>query len=1031
MSDLFDDDPRDEQPRAQRSSRSRALVITAVVLLAGFIGLTAFATFWTERLWFTSLGYQSVFSTLLWTRIGLFLVFAAVMALAVGANMMVAYRTRPLFRPSTPEQTGLDRYRDVVLPVRTWLMAGTSILIGVFAGASASSQWRSFLLWRNGTDFGVKDAYFGMDVGFFVFDLPWLHYVIDFVMAVCVVALLASAAVHYLFGGIRLQVPQDRLSPSAMAQFSVLLGFFVLAKGADYWLDRYDLLDESGSLITGMNYADENAVLPARNILTGIAIICALLFFLNVWRRTWLLSGMGLAMLVVSSILIGMIWPGIVQQFTVNPSEPDKEAPYIKANIDATREAYDIAGVETLDYTRQAALPSDDDSPSEAEAIRTRLQTQMDTQLSTTPLIDPQLVGQAFEQEQQVRAYYSVADVLDVDRYEIDGKQRALVLGVRELNQQGIDEGSRNWANLHTVYTHGNGMIAAFGNQRPANDLTQDSRGDVQWAEGREPSERTLTNLTPTGYQTKVYYGEQSPSYSIVGKAPGGRDVELDLPPGTIAEGEESTTTYDGEGGVAVGSLFRKLLYAIKFGEPNLVLSERVNANSKILYDRNPGDMVKKVAPWLTVDSDPYPAVVDGRVLWILDGYTTTDRYPQSQKASFDAMTEDSLATNTGFQTLPTDEINYMRNAVKATVDAYDGTVRIYAWDEADPLLKAWRAAFPGVVLDREEIPTALMSHLRYPEDLFKVQRYQLARYHVTDEKDFYEDNSRWEVPADPNLTSRKQPPYRIFVAPTSVQENEDGTEETVTATDPADQVYSLTSVFVPNGKQSLAGYISVNSDATDAENYGKLQILQMSTEDNDGPRLAANAISSDEDVRDAVLSFTQGDVRTAYGNLLTLPVADGLLYVQPLYASRDQTSPRTLQFVLVSYGDRVGIGRTLDDAVEDVLGASGDTPPTTPTDPGDGEPTDPGDPQVTGELPAEVQRALDQAAAAYAEADAAQRDGDTALWAEKLEEARRHVDRALRLLEQSEQGGGGAGGGTQEPEATASPSPTESPSGS
>ena len=333
---------------------------------------------------------------------------------------------------------------------------------------------------------------------------------------------------------------------------------------------------------------------------------------------------------------------------------------------------------------------------------------------------------------------------------------------MRELDQSGLDPASSNWSNLHTVYTHGNGMIAAYANQRPEDNVAQ--APDVQWAEGQDAEDRALTNLSTDGYETRVYYGEKSPDYSIVGKSSGGRDVELDLPSGTLEDAGEATTTYDGAGGVGIGSLFRQVLYAVKFGEPNLVLSERVNSNSKILYDRNPGDMVKKVAPWLTVDSDPYPAVVDGQIKWILDGYTTTDQYPQAQRASFDEMTDDSLATNTGFQTLPTDEINYMRSAVKATVDAYDGTVTLYAWDEQDPILKAWRSAFPGVVQDRADIPEALLSHLRYPEDLFKVQRYQFARYHVTDAKDFYEDNSRWEVPPDPNAPSSKQPPYRMFV---------------------------------------------------------------------------------------------------------------------------------------------------------------------------------------------------------------------------------------------------------------------------
>ncbi|MGI8901500.1 MAG: UPF0182 family membrane protein [Nocardioides sp.] len=1004
MSDLFDDDPRNEPPRSEQRSRSRALVITAVVLLIGFIGLTAFASFWTQRLWFDSLGYQSVFSTLLWTRLGLFLVFGALMALVVGANMLVAYRMRPLFRPATPEQTGLDRYRDVVLPVRTWLMAGTSVLIGVFAGASASGQWRNFLMWRNGGSFGTNDPYFGRDIGFFVFDLPWLHFLVDFVMAVCVIALLASAAVHYLFGGIRLQVQHDRLSPAAQAQFSVLLGFFVLAKAGDYWLDRFDLLNESGSLITGMNYADENAVLPARNILTGIAIICAVLFFLNVWRRTWMLSAMGLAMMVLSSILIGMIWPGVVQQFSVDPSEADKEAPYIGANIDATREAYDIADVEVVSYSSEPVIDAGQ-------------QSVLDAATASVPLVDPKLVRESFEQEQQVRAYYSVAEVLDVDRYQVDGVDRALVLGVREMDQSGIDPGSQNWSNLHTVYTHGNGIIASYANQRPADDAVQGE--DLQWAEGQQTTERALTNLSPDGYETRVYYGELSPSYSIVGKSSSGTDVELDLPTGAVSEGDEATTTYDGSGGVGIGSLFRKVLYAVKLGEPNLVLSERVNANSKILYDRNPGDMLKKVAPWLTVDSDPYPAVVDNRIVWILDGYTTTDQYPQSQRASFDEMTEDSLATTTGFQTLPTDEINYMRSAVKATVDAYDGTVTLYAWDEEDPILEAWRSAFPGVVKDRAEIPESLLSHLCYPEDLFKAQRYQFARYHVTDAKDFYEDNARWEVPPDPNAPTRKQPPYRLFVNPPATEEEAAAAAAAAAATtDPladqvAGQVFSLTSVFVPLNKSSLAAYVSVDSDATDEENFGRIRVLQLPNEATNGPRLAANQISSDQGVRDEVFKFTNGAIQTTYGNLLTLPVGDGLMYVQPLYAARDSSSPRTLQFVLVSFGDQVGIGASLDEAIVDVLGGEpGETPPTpTPTT----DPPDPGD-TPSGTVPAEARRLLRLAGDSYAEADRLQAEGDTAGWAAALDEARDYVDRALRLLNRRS--------GTEEPDPSTSPTP-------
>ncbi|WP_426245431.1 UPF0182 family protein [Nocardioides sp. LHG3406-4] len=981
---MLGDDPKSgrPQPAATAPRRSRSLVITAGVLLAAFLLFTGFASFWTERLWFGSLGYGDVFSKLVWTRIGLFAVFGALMAATVALNMYLAHRFRPFFRPTSMEQDNLERYRGAVAPIRRWLLLGVAVLMGVFAGTSAAGQWRQYSLWRNGVSFGEKDPYFHRDVGFYVFDLPWWHYVVDFTMAIAMIGLITAAVVHYLYGGIRLQASSDRLSRAAQAQFSALVGVFVLAKAADYWLDRFDLLSDSGNLITGMNYTDDRAVLPAKNILMGIAVICAILFFLNVWRRTWMLPTLGVGLLALSAILLGLIWPGVVQRFQVTPSEADKEAPYIEKNIDATRAAYDVEDVDEQPFTSSSA--SDAANLASLEAAT-----------ASVPLVDPQQVRDSFEQLQQVRAYYSVAPVLDVDRYGTGADQRALVLGVRELDQAGLDDDDKNWSNLHTVYTHGNGVIAAYANQRAEDNQSQ--RTEVQWAEGGEPDETALTDLPPEPYETRVYYGEQSPSYSIVGRDPDGKAVELDLPRGE-RDDDNTTTSYDGAGGVPVGGLFNKLLYATKFGEPNLVLSSRVHEDSKILYDRNPRTMVEKVAPWLTVDADPYPAVIDGRIQWILDGYTTTDQYPLSQRASFTTMTDDSLQQQTGFQTLPTDDINYMRNAVKATVDAYDGTVRLYAWDEEDPMLKAWRSIFPGVVQDKSEISDGLMEHLRYPEDLFKVQRYQYARYHVTDAKDWYEGNNRWQVPFDPNDDSdtKYQPPYRLFVNPP-------GTES------PADQVYSLTSVYVPRNKNNLAAFVSVDSDATSPD-YGKIRALELPNEATSGPGQIANEFAADESVRAELLKFEQGGRRPIYGNMLTLPVGDGLMYVQPLYAAQSgsDASYPILQYVLVSYDGSVGIATTLTGAIESALSGepSTETPPTPPTGEPTEEPTEEpsGDPTEeptqppTGTLNQRVGQLLERAEDKFAEADRLQQQGDTVGWAKALDEARDLVKQAVQI---------------------------------
>jgi uncharacterized membrane protein (UPF0182 family) len=970
VSELFDEEePR--KPARPAPRRSRALIITALVLIVIFFGITAFASVYTDRLWYRTVGYGQVFSTLLWTKTGLFLVFGAVMGVVVGVNMFLAYRFRPLFRPASPEQTGLDRYRDAVTPIRTWLLLGVSVVIGLFAGASGMGQWRTYLLWRNAQSFGTEDAQFKKDIGYYVFHLPWQHYLVDFAMATTVIALIATAVVHYLYGGIRLQVSHDRLSGAAQVQISALLGVFVLAKGVDYYIDRFDLVNESNRLFTGMNYTADNAVLPAKNILLGIALICAVLFFLNIWRRTWQLPVVGLALLAVSSVLLGMIWPAIVQQFQVKPSEADKEASYIEKNIDATLAAYDLSDVAYDDYnggTNDLTL----------DAITGKT--------STVPLVDPQLVRETFEQRQQVRAHYSVASVLDVDRYDLDGEETPLVLGVRELDQDGINPGDRNWSNLHTVYTHGEGIIAAYADQIPT-DVTGDR---IEWAEGNDAGQEALTNLDG-GFEQRIYFGEKSPDYSVVGKsAEDANNVELALP--GAAEAEDDYTTYDGDGGVGVGSTFNQFMYAVKFGEPNFLLSGRVNGNSQVLYNRTPTERVEKVAPWLTLDSDVYPAVVDGKVLWVVDGYTVTDRYPGAQKESFDAMIDDSQQEDTGLQTLPTDEINYMRSAVKATVDAYDGTVTLYAWDEEDPILKAWEGAFPDTVQPKSEIPEGLMEHLRYPEDLFKVQRYQLAKYHVTEAGDFYQGNDRWEVPEDPNKGGTFQPPYRLFVNPTG---------DVASAGD----VWAMTSVFVPRGKGNLASYVSVNSDASDPE-FGQMRVLEVTDVNAPGPGQIANEMQQDDAVVDELQEFrVAGAPPPIFGNILTLPIDDGLVHIEPVYAARTATSSfPILQYVIVYYDGEVGIGTDLIEALRNAFDGIDPGEPDTPpvTDPPDNPPNNPPD-NGGGEqtLAERIDDLLVRADAKFTQADAALRAEDSVRWAELMEEGRDLVSRALALVDQ------------------------------
>jgi uncharacterized protein len=965
MSDALEEEF--DQFRPRRSRRARILLFTVLGVIVAFFLVTLFASIYTDRLWYSSVGYSGVYDTMLRTRIGLFFGFGLVMAASVAANMVIAYRARPFSRPDSPEQTGLDRYRDAVAPIRTLLLVSVASVIGLFGGVAANGKWRTFLLWTNREPFNTTDPYFHKDVGFYVFTLPWLHFVVGFVIAVLVLSALTSVVVHYLYGGIRLQASTDRMSPTATIQLSILGGLALLAKAVGYYLDRFDLVTGSSPVVTGMSYTDQHSVLPARNILIGVALICAVLFFVTAWRRVWLLPGVGISLLVVTSIILGLIWPAFVQNFQVNPNKPDKEAPYIDSNIDATRTAYDL---DAIKLTKQKPAPATPES----------VQDLID-QTTSVPVVDPSLISGAFSQTQAVYGYYTVPPVLDVDHYPIEGQDRGVVIGARELDQTGINSSDQNWSNLHTRYTHGSGVIAAFANQRPADDSAESQQ--IQWAEGQDPGQDSLEQAAGQ-YQAQIYFGEAgqgSPSYSIVGKSAGAADTEIDLTP----EGTQSSTTYAGGGGVGVGGFFHKLMYAVKFGDANFLLSSRVGPESRVLYYRDPAQRVEKVAPWLTLDGDVYPVVEGGHVLWVVDGYTTTDQYPQSERDSFSDMTSDVVNRPPGVRTLPTDQVNYIRNAVKATVDAYTGEVKLYAWEDTDPILKAWESAFPGTVLGKDQIPSDLLPHLRYPEDMFKVQRYQYARYHVTDPGDFFGANNQWQVSPDAVRKDETQAPIRMFT-PDPINHDQ--------------QTWALTSSYVPNNKTNLAGFVTADSDPTTSD-YGTITVEQPRSENVPGPAQAYGQLINDPQISRKTQSFRLGNATPSYGNVVSVPLAGGLMYVVPVYATREGASSSsylTLRYVMVSFGQKVGIGDTLVDAIADMVGT------VTPPDDGgnNGGNNNPGD-NNSGhgkDAMAKASALLDRAQRDFAAADEALAAGKGAEWVRLNHKARAEVAKALNLLQ-------------------------------
>ncbi len=901
MSGIFDEGGGGASAVRRRqvpSRRPRALLPTLAVVVALVVLASVFVELWTSKLWFESVGYSSVFTTVLWTRVALFAIFGLLLAAVVVGNVLLAFRLRPMLLDESLSNSTVERYQDTLDPIRHWVVMALGLALALFSGASAAGQWRTYLLWRHGVPFGKPDVYFGRDIGFFVFSYPWYRYLISFGFTMLILALIATTVTHYLYGGIRLQARRDRVSAGAQVQLSVLLGLFMLLKAVSYWFDRYGLAVANGHLFTGISYTDVHALLPAKNILMVIAVICAVLFFANVFRPGWTLPVLGFGLLILSAILIGGIWPFFVQRFQVHPTEADKEAPYIQRNINATRNAFGLTGVHVQGYSGLTH-----DRPKQLQAAAATL--------PGVRLIDPRLVAPAFDNLQQVRGFYKMPDVLDVDRYPVPGQTQPqdVVIGVRELNLGGLQASQRNWTNDHTVYTHGYGVVAAYGDQRGPN-------GAPLWAEQNLPSKGVLGT-----FEQRVYYGETAPEYSIVGAPAGTPPVELNRPNRNSSSTSGQYSTYNGKGGVAIGSTFRQLLYAAKFWDSSILLSGRVNSASKIIYDREPRLMVQKVAPWLTLDGNPYPAVVNGRLLWIVDGYTTTANYPMSEQVNLNSVTNDSLTPEQAVAGQRADTVNYIRNSVKATVDAYDGTVTLYAWDQTDPILRAWQAAFPGVVKDKSAIPPELLAHLRYPEDLFKVKRYLLSTYHVTDPHVFYSGEANWRVPEDPTQTTQHgaappQPPFYLTVRlPNAPPE------------------FSLTSVYVPQSRQNLAAFMAVNADAT-SPNYGRFTVLELPTNNAvAGPGLAQVGISTNPAVANRLLRYSRSDTKSQKGNLLTLPIGNELLYVQPVYTSRNTgaASYPILQFVALSIGDHVGIGTSFEQAFARALSLSTQPPPPPP----------------------------------------------------------------------------------------------------
>jgi hypothetical protein len=925
-----------------------AVSVIVAVFVALVVSARAIAGLYTDWLWFGSLGLRPVWTEVLGTKVGLAVVMGVLFGVLVVPNLVVARRgTRGTGRADDP----IVMVREVVDRWPVLVHLGVALVIAVPFGAAGLSAWNEWILFDNYVAFGVEDELFNHDVGFYVFQLPFLAFLGDWLFGALIVVTVASAAAHYLWGGIQVvtsaEIPKVTMTGRAKAHLSLLLAAVALVKAGNYVLDRYDLTRSTRGVVHGASYTDVTAQLPALNLLILISVAAAGLLVFNIHRRGWVLPAIAVGLWFFVALVVGTAYPALLQRFRVEPAESTREAKYIERNIDATRAAMGLDDVEVSPFAYDEELAADG-LQDNAETIR------------NVRLWDPLVLRQTYQRLQEVRTFYRFTDV-DIDRYMVDGEQTQIVLSARELNPDSLP--SDTWENRRLAFTHGYGAVLS-----PANAVTSDGQPDF-----------LVKNIPPQGAppitQPRLYHGESVGGYAIVNS---GRD-EIDY---LREDGTAVTNRYEGEGGVGIGSIVRRLAFALRFADINPLISGFMTSESRILYLRDIRDRVEAIAPFLQYDADPYPVVVDGRITWLIDAYTTSSYYPYAQQAD-----RTRLSTGSGLQ----HDFNYIRNSVKVAVDAYDGDVTFYIVDDADPIAAAYAKAFPRLFTPGDEVPDELRAHFRYPEDLFRVQTNMWGRYHIGDPNEFYSQSDRWNIAQDPDLAVAAPDPAATDSAAEPARRRMDPYYLQMRLPEERSTEFLILQPFVPfsddDTRRELAGFMIAKSDP---EDYGRLRVFVMPRDRQvDGPAIVSARMNQEPEVSQLITLLSRAGSEVLPGNLLVIPIEQSLVYIRPLYVqATGANAVPELKKVIVAFSNQIAISDTLQGALATVFG---DAPETLEEGPGDAGPGD-----GTG-LSDEVTRLLDQAAQAFADADAALRDGDAVEHLRKLEEGRRLFDEARR----------------------------------
>jgi hypothetical protein len=950
---------------ARRPPRRWAIV----VLLLAFVVLAAvgsLSSWYTDLLWFGEVGKTSVFWGQIRAKLTLGLLAGVGTGLIIGVNLWLVERLAPRYGPTVVGRSQMERVQQVLGPYLRPLRIAVAAFIGLLVGLSNTGSWQSFLLWRNAVPFGDRDAQFNRDIGFYVFQLPFMRSVFGWLFTSLVLALLLSAAGHYLLGGIRPQAQSNRIAGATQSHLTVLLGLIVALKAWGYWLDKYQLVYSTRGAATGATYTDVKAQLPALEVLFWVALICAVLFFWGVRSRGIAVPLFSIVLLAGVSIIIGGIIPTVFQRFRVAPQELQRERPYIQRSIDATRKAFALGGIDVRSFADSPNLTAADVAANRPTVDNIRLW-------------DPEVLQPAIRNLQAIAQYYSFSDV-DVDRYPVDGQLRQVMISVREVDPSLLPQAARTWQNLHLAYTHGYGVVATQVNTAARQGQPDFIVSDFDQARAKIP-------VT----QPRVYFGEPpeaGPDFVVVDT----KQPEVDRPNPT---GGERTTSYTGDGGIQLSSFPRRLAFALRFRDINLLISGNLNSQSRLMFNRDIRDRVEKVAPFLQWDGDPYAVVVNGRIMFVRDGYTVTDHYPYVQRIDLgDAARREGTTTATqGVR----GEANYIRNSVKAVVDAYTGKVTLYAFDESDPILKAWRKAFPDLFAPKSGIPPELEEHLRYPEDLFSVQTDRYTLYHLSKADDVYSRKDLWALPEDRSGQIRSQQGQNAVAALAPATSNPAKMRPYYLLTTlPGQQgtKFVLVMPFTPNNKQNLLGYVAASSDPDD---YGDLTLVSLDPSRTiDGPTQVNSRILANPTVASELSLLNQQGSEVILGNQLIVPVKDSLLYVQPIFVrstsgggGTGSTTIPLLEKVAVVLNTDVGYAPTLSEAIAQVVGGQAAAPPPAATQPPSTQP-----PQQ--QPAAGVQQLLQQAQREYDLANQSLQKGDLAGYQQHVNAMKRLLDQAL-----------------------------------